>query len=50
MYKMKNSEIKYSLGEDKIKQIDLSVKRLMRIKRIRVQKRLKRITYKLFFF
>jgi len=24
MYKMKNSEIKYSLGEDKIKQIDLS--------------------------
>lgn len=47
---MKDSEIKYNLGEDKIKQIDLSVKRLMRIKRIKFQKRLKRITYKLFFF
>jgi hypothetical protein len=47
---MKKREIINSLGKDKVREIDLSINRLMRIKRIRLQKRLKRITYKLFFF
>ena len=40
---MKKREIINSLGKDKVREIDLSINRLMRIKRIRLQKRLKRL-------